>query len=586
MPVESFRFGEFELDGGACELLRDDRRVRLQEKPRQLLTRLLLHRGKLVTREVLQAELWPADLHVDREHGLNAAMRKLRQALGESATEPRYIETVPRQGYRFIAPVTVKTAQEPVRPMLLAVLPLRSPQPNPTSGYLAEGLTEEMITQLGRLDPRRLGVIAHSSVLKYGEQTTDLDRVAHELGVDLCLEGTARSEAGRIRVSVQLVRVEDRVVVWSNSYENEASDLFAIQRDVSARVAEALELELLPERSQIPAPDPEAHDAYLRGSSCWNQRTPESLREALDWFRRSVAIAPRFAAAHAALAECYHLFEDYGMESPGEAFPLARTAALRALELDPLLPQAHTALAFIRHRFDRDWQQAEDDYRRAVELNPSSSYAHHRLAEFLSQLLRHEEAFESIGRARRIDPFSTAVRTVEAWILFHARRYPEAERVTRSILDGSPRFAVARFVLGRVLAQCGSKQQALVETRQAADDAPDNSFILAAVGVMAARAGQQELSEKMLASLARMGRNRFVSPYLTAKINVALGRFDRALQLLEEAVDVRSGWVVDLAVDPELDDLRGYPGFAALSFRVGLPVRMQAEQPRQEPKRQ
>ncbi len=565
-----YRFGEFELDTPARELRRDGRRIRLQDKPWRILTRLLNQAGRLVPRGDLQRELWPDDVHVDRDHGLNAAMRKLRRALGESASQAAFIETVPRYGYRFVAPVTADMGPEAARPPLLAVLPLRNRGVVTGDDYVLDGLTEELIAELGCLAPGRLQVIAHSSVGKYSGGPSDLDDVARELGVDLVLEGSVTRNEERTRLTLQLVRVADRVVVWSDSSDETASGLVVLGKRLADQVARAMQLDVSESETPPATPDSEAYDAYLKGNSCWNRRTPEALVQALEWFERAVTRAPTFAPAFAALAECHNLREDYGVEAPREAFPRALAAVERALELDPMLAQAYTARGYIRHRFEWRWREAEQDYRRAIEINPSSSYAYHRYAEYLSQLQRHDEAMATIRRALGLDPFSLALRTVEGWILFHAGRDREAASACRSELDDAPRFATARFVLGRVLARDGSYRAALDESRRALLDAPDNSFVRSGVAVVAARAGEKALAEEILASLEQTGERRFVSPYLTGKIHAALGNDEKALEALVEAVRERSGWVTDLAVDPEFADLRSRAAFVALMKEVGV----------------
>jgi tetratricopeptide (TPR) repeat protein len=422
---------------------------------------------------------------------------------------------------------------------------------------------------LGRIDPARLNVIADSSVRNCIERSPDMAAIIESLGVDLLLEGSARRQHGRVRVSVQLVRGRDRVVMWSNSYESTEADLLTIQADLADQAAAALELKLLAKGPDAPALDPAALDAYLRGCACWNQRTPEALAQALECFREATAGAPRFAAAHAALAECYNLTEDYGVRPPREAFAAARAAAARALELDSTLPQALTAQAFVRHRFDRDWEQAQRDYRRAIELNPSSSNAHHRYAEYLSQCLRHDEAVAGIARARRVDPFSAAVRAVEIWILYHARRYEQARLLCNRMLDEAPRFALARHLLGRILLQLGSPEEALSESRQAVEHAAGSPFIVAGRGVAAAAAGRKDEARQVLDDLRKLRDSRFVSPFFEAKIHAASGESDAALGELARAVELRSGWATDLAVDPELDVLRGQPAFSRMLRSVG-----------------
>ena len=571
------RFGPYEADFKTGELRKHGLRIRLQEKPFQVLALLIAEPGEVVHREEIKQALWPPGTHVDFEHSLNTTMNKLRRALHDQAAKPRFIETLARRGYRFIAPVE-HTSPAPTarRKTMLAVLPFANLSGDREQEYFSDGLTEEMLTRLARLHPQRLGVIARTSIMRYKNTEKDVGAIGAELGVAYILEGSVRRAGGKVRITTQLIQVEDQTHLWAESYDRELEDVFAIQSDVAEQIARSLALELFPAESSIPArtltTDPETHELYLRARHHWNARTPESLRKTFDYLKQALATDPAFATAYAGLADAFNLSVDYGLFPPARAFPQAQAAALKACELEDGLAQPHAALAFIKHRFDWDWTAAEEEYLRSIQLNPNYATAHHWYAEFLSQMGRHDQALERIGCARLLDPLSLIILSVESWLLYHARRYDQASRKCKEIFDLDPNFPVAHYVLGRVLLQQDKPNEAVSECQLAVSHSRGNPFMLSALGLACAAAGKKKQARKTLDDLAALADTRHISPYLKAKIHLGLEEDDVALDLIENAFEERDGWLADLRVDPELHPLRSHPRFQKLLQRMNFPA--------------
>ncbi len=565
-----FRFGVFEADVQRHELRRRGLRIHLQEKAFSILTLLLSRPGELLSREEIRGVLWPGGQHLDFEHGLNVLIGKLRAVLGDSAASPRFVETVRGQGYRFIAPVKAPSAKG--SRLLVAVLPFENLGGDASQELLSDGLTEEILTTLGSLRPRRLGVIARSSVMPFKGAAVSVTELARELGVGHVVEGSVRLVGTRARISVQLIEVHDQSCLWTRSYERDLGDVLGLQREVAEEVVRALAPALLPSpepSSADPAPlprssiDGEAYTLYLKARHAYSQRTPEGLRETIALLVAAIRREPGYARAHAALAEAYATSVEYGTV-PADGFRQAMSSADRALSLDPTLVQPHAVRAVVRHRYDWDWAAAEKAYRHALWLNPSAATTHQGLAELHSQMGRHNAAREEIRLASQLDPLSLILRGVEAWLCFHARRYDQALAICDEVLARQPEFLVAHFVRGRGLVQLRRHDEAVAACQRAVAGPESSAFALAALGVARAAAGQGEEARSELDRLRHLAGDTFVSPYLLAKVHAALGESERALDLLEEAWRMRSSWLADLKVDPELDILRSQPRFVGL----------------------
>src|SRR5579871_1025276 len=482
-PQGHYSFGMFTVDLRSGELRKHGIRVKLQQRPFQLLVALLETPGETVTREELRQRLWSDGTFVNFDQSISSSVNKLRNALNDSSTHPRFVETVGSRGYRFLADVRLVpangdstrkdspdkvpdesplSAQDQPRPeasrrwmvplataaivasalagfflwgpsrarsaapsgrVMLAVLPFDNLTGDAGQDYFSDGLTEEMITQMGRLDPQRLGVIARTSVMTYKHRQEAIEQIGRELGVQYVLEGSVRREADKVRIAAQLIQVKDQTPLWARQYDRELKDLLLLQDEISQEISDETQIAFANKKPTAPAVQssltPQAYDAYnlyLQGQFFLNKRTVKGLNEAIQYFEQATAKDPNFARAYAGLADSYALMGGYSGVPQAHFAQKARAAALRALEIDEALPEAHTALALIVENYDWDWQTAEKEYRRAIELNPNYATAHHWYAEYLTWRGRFDEALQESERARQLDPLSLIITADEGAI--------------------------------------------------------------------------------------------------------------------------------------------------------------------------
>ena len=472
----------------------------------------------MVTRQQLQARLWPADTYVSFDEGLNTAIRKLRVAFGDSAENPRFIETASRRGYRFIAPVesglipspsppaatvaakprpsshktrwiaftvvvfavcvlalflrTAAHRKSPLGKIMLVVLPLENFTGDSQQDYLADGITEEIIAQLGSLDPHHLGVIARTSAMRYKHTQKSAAQISREVGADYLLEGSIRHSGDRIRVTAQLVQASDQSHLWADSYDRELSDVLRIESDIAGSVASEIRLTLSQEIHQRLAAarrtNVEAHDAYLRGLQGWNLRTRDGFQQAIANFTRATELDPGYAPAFAGLARVYSLAPIFAGVPAGEAAPKALEAANRALSLDETLADAHCALGFVKGHYEYDWPAAEREFRRAIELEPNNAYAHLFYSNsYLSPLGHHEEAIAEMRRAMELDPLSPHIQSFAGVTFKWARRYNDSLAQFQKVNQTDPNFPLNHERLAQLYAFLGRYDEAIIEERKA-----------------------------------------------------------------------------------------------------------------------
>lgn len=619
-------FDSFELDVRTAELRRNGVLVKLQQQPLRVLALLARRSGDLVTREEIKREIWSNETFVDFDQGLNFCIKQVRSALGDHADTPRYIETLPRRGYRFLAPVAVRGASrraeaseavavdgaEKKRPrspralgvaiaaillaaasgayyatragraksseaprVSLVVLPFQNLSSDPEQEYFSDGLTDEMIAQLGRLDPKRLAVIARGSSMQYKNRVTDVASVGRELGVDYVVEGSVRRGGDRVRITAKLIKAQDRTQIWSESYERDLKDILDLQSEVARDVARGVRITLSPaaERrlSSSRAVDPEAYKLYLQGRFYWNQRDAAGLLRSIQSFTQALDRQPDNALAYVGLADARIVLVDQGNMSAHEGMPKAKDAALKALSLDPDLAEAHASLAMIRGTFDWEWASAEASFRRAIELNPNYPTAHHWYSHLLRSLGRFEEAIAQTREARTLDPLSLIINNNVGSALFYAGKYTEAESQYRRVLEINARFAPGHWGLGRVSLRMGRTDQAIAFHEKAVEFSARDAGYLCTLGHALAEAGRTREAQKILAEVEAMAKVRYVAPYDLALVHAGLGDRQGALDLLERAVDERYTGVRQLRIDERLESLRGEARFEALCRRVGLP---------------
>jgi TolB-like protein len=561
------RFGVFEVDFRNGELRKSGIRLKLPGQPLQVLEVLLEQPGTVIARDELRRRLWPADTFVDFDNALNTAVNKLREVLCDTATNPRFIETLPRRGYRFVGHVDLpaKAALHHSRPML-AVLPFVNLGGDPEQEYFSDGLTEEMISQLGRRHSARLGVIARTSAMQYKGTHKSIHEIARELGVEFVLEGTVRRGGDRVRITAQLIRAADQVHLWAESYDRTVVDILAIQTEVANQIDRSLAMELLPDE-QASALNTAAYEAYLKGRFHWNRRTEEGFKKAMACYQQAIELDANYAQPYVGLTEIYSVLGLYGVlgwkrfTPPGDIAGKAKAAAAKALEIDDSLPEAHTALAFARLVHDWDWRGAEKEFQLALKLNSNQAMTHFWYAFLLAAVARFDEAIAETKAALALDPLSLVANTHLGWILYLSRQDDEALKQLNSALEMDPDFAMAHGYLGVFYFHKMRYREAQREFGKAFKSV-GNPAVFAALRECYTEARKGKPSHAVPGDL--------LSPYLRAIVQLSVGRKEEAMDSLERAYEERSGWLINLAVEPTLDGLRSDPRFGALLRRLGL----------------
>jgi TolB-like protein len=575
MDSEIFRFASFELNCRSRELREGTRCVRLQDQPFEILRLMLEHPGDVVTRDDLRHRLWPEGTFVDFEHSLNAAVKRLRAALGDDADHPRFIETVPRRGYRFIAPVGTSEAvvlAVPPPQLRLVVLPFSNLSDDSAQEYFSDGLTEEMIAQLGTLCRGRIGVLARWSSMVFKGSLQRAREVGETLRADYLLEGSVRREGSRVRITARLIETREETQLWSETYERAMTDYLSVQTEVAARIARSLAMELAPAPpAETPAPDANAYQAYLKGRYYWNKPGDSGLEQALRYFGEGLTIAPTFAAAHAAMARAMVARAEYYRDVPRVALECARKAARRALELDPNQAEAHLAIADVRRMLDHDWSGAESSYVTAIALNPSYEGARRSLAVMLSMFARHSEAVRESERATELDPFCLVMATSAAWTRYAAGDYGAAIAKCRFAIDLDPEYLPARRMLGAAYLRMNRLQEALAVLEEAATIGSPDPVVLSWLAHAKGVTGSQDEARRLLSRIHALEHVRHVPAYHLALAYVGLGDIGKAFELLERACLDRDPVLPGVTVEPRFDLLRDDPRYFELLERLNMP---------------
>lgn len=611
-----FRFGAFEFDAQAHELRKHGLRIKLSGQPVSILETLLERPGEVVTREDLRKRLWPAGTYVDFEHGVNTAIKKLRQALGDSAESPRFIETLARTGYRFVAPLNQAADNAPpvavgkqrrfvrlpaalaVVALLaliattfavlrekrgartdsgsirsLAVLPLANLSGDPSQEYFVEGMTDTLRQHLEGI--RALRVVSRTSSIYYRGRNKPLREIAREMNVDAVVDGSVSRSGSRVRITVELIQAANDTRLWSGSYDRDLKDVFALQSEVAQKIASEMRVTLAPaDRERLArghTADPEAYLAYARGRFFWNRRTEKDFKKAIGYFQQAIERDPNYALAYDGLADCWDTLGWFGYLAPAETFPHAKAAVAKALDLDGSLAEAHTSLAGISHFYDRDWAAAEREFRRAIDLNPNYSNGHHWFSEFLSLVGRHEEAIAEEERARELDPLSVVISSSVGTRYFYARRYDKAIEQCRHAVEMDPKYVHVHVVLGHTFEQKHMFPEAIAELKKAAGLSSGSPLYLASLAHAYGVSGNSSEARKIRDRLVTLSKERYVSSFDLAVASLGMGETDRTFALLAQAVDERSPRVEVLGVDPRFDGLRGDARFKSLIARIGLP---------------
>jgi TolB-like protein/DNA-binding winged helix-turn-helix (wHTH) protein/Tfp pilus assembly protein PilF len=630
------RFGVFEVDLLAGELRKHGLQVRLQEQPFQLLAILLEHSGEVVSREELKKKLWPADTFVDFDHGLNKAINKIRGALSDSAESPRFVETVARRGYRFLAEVRVvgrapvrspepaieglSQPQDPNRAALsgepighkrltpswawggisgsvlvlllvvlaawtfrsrnrpppvirsLAVLPLESLSGDASQDYFADGMTDELITDLGQISALR--VISRTSVMSYKGARKKLPQIARELNVDAVVEGTVLRSGNQVRIAAQLIQAFDDKHLWAQSYEGDLRDTLALQNQVARAIAEQIRISLNPQEQaalkNVKVVNPQAYESFLKGRYFWNKRTANGLRAAVAYFNQAIEEDPGYAQAYSGLADAYALLGDwqYAVMTPKEALPKAKAAAIKALEMDNTLGEAHNSLAFCLDGFDWDFESAGKEFQRAIELNPSYATARHWYAWHLSLVGRDKQAIEEMKKAQNLDPLSLIINADLAELFLIAHSYEESIEQSRKTIEMDSNFALGHNQLAQAYLQKQMYSEAIAELQKAIQISGGSPTFTANLARAYAGSGRRNPAIDLLNDLKKGAKPGYSHASEIAVVYAALGDKDQAMTWLEKGYEERFNPGVLLR--PGFDPLRSDPRFHDLVRRIGL----------------
>jgi TolB-like protein/Flp pilus assembly protein TadD len=548
--------------------------LRLEPKVMQVLVLLAAHAGQVVAKERLIQTVWPDTFVTDDV--LTRAISELRRVFGDDARESRFIQTIPKSGYRLIAPVSSSGADQGIAAhgqavhlgTTIAVLPFEH-LGGPERVYLTDGLTEETSASLGQIDPGHLIVKGRTSTKRYKSTPKSFAEIGQELGVEYLVEGSVRAESGRLRVTSKLIRVRDQAQIWAESYESEPGSMLELQRELSAAIARQVRLRLSPERLGTLAPrhtrNAEAYDLYLRGRHLWNQLTPETNRSAVAFYEQATQLDPEFALAWAGLADAYSASPINSDVLPSEVAAKARRAAAHAFASGADLAETQTALGTVSYWLDWDWPAAETAYRKATELDPSYSQAHRLLGVVLSAMGRHEEARRAMSRARELDLYPMQY-ALSAHVELLAHDYPSALEFATQATALDPSFWIGWFQLAQTYERLGKDERAL-EALKRAEVSGGNSKMVSLRGYILAKLGRPNEAEDVLRTLKSIARGRYVPPYAMALVHAGLGQRDSAFEWLNRAYDQRDVHLTFLAQDPKWDDFRKDARFRELIER-------------------
>lgn len=563
------RFGRFELDRRNFELRRDGKAVKIEKSPLELLLVLAERAGKLVLQEEAAELVWGKNVHIEVGSALYTAVKKIRIALGDTSKNPKYIETAPRKGYRFVAKCNQprqrrEEAVRSARPML-AVLPLENLSGDRDQEYFSDGMTEEIITELGRISTQELGVLARTSVMRYKRTRKNIREIGRQLGVDYLVEGSVRRDGGRVRIAVQLIRADDETHLWTEVFERATREVLRIQADVAQAVAEAIRIRLLSKAEQKRDVEPDLYDLYLRGRFFQGQLIPPALRKAIACYERVLSRSGDFAPAWAALAECYVRLPITSDIPPVQAFPQAKEAAERAIGADSSLGAAYAARSGVGFWHLWNWKSALADSAEAEARNPSLAEAYLLRSHVHSNLGMHREAIFEIAQAKKLDPFSRIISTLHGQFHYQAgqRFYGEAEELLRYALVVDPQFWVAHVDLSKIWGMQGKYAKAVAAAQRAYRYSHGNGEATSLAGWAHAMAGQKALARKKLQDLEHQRKKRYVPPIHKALILAGLGETNASLDEIDRALEERDVRLVFLLVEPRWDPLRGNGRFQA-----------------------
>jgi len=566
-------FDLFELDLQAGELSHDGHKVRLQEQPFKLLALLIEHSGQVVSREDIRQTLWPADTFLDFDHSLNKAINKLREALGDSAEVPRFIETLPKRGYRFLVPVNDHPHSKGGSAIdSIAVFPLYTSLPDPDLEYLSVGIPGSIVHSLSHIPGLR--VIAWNSVSHAQNRVDDPLAIGRTLRAKVVLIGRIWQRDTKLRLHVDLLDTANGEAIWGEQYDRDLAELFAIHDDIAREVSARLRVKLSGEDTTLLTKryteDVEAYQLYVRARRWCEKRSAEGFKRGAEYLTRAIELDPNFALAHAELAQVISVPCYYGAVDPNVAYPKARAAATRALELDADLPEAHEVLATTLKNYDWNWAEAEKEYIRAIELNSNYSHSHYHYSYFLFESGRSDEAILEATEALNRDPISGLLNAGLAWVLLNTRHYERCIKQAHTAIEVDPNMVLCRWSLASAYEELGEYE--------AANDAYEKGFALGApialgkafVAHLRAREGRPQDAWNILRELETLSKTRFVPEVAFAIIYDGLKEADLACASLEKACERRETNLVQIKAHPCFDSVRHHSRFQEVERRVGL----------------
>jgi len=557
-------FGPFRLEPAERQLRRDGKPLPLTPKAFDTLLVLVENAGRAVGKDELMEKVWPGTSV--EEATLAQNIFALRKALAGA----QHIETVPKFGYRFVTPVREVAA--PARKVVLAVLPFENLSGDVAQEYFSDGLTDEMIAQLGRLNPAQLGVIARTSAMKYKQTAKTVSEIGRELSVSYVVEGTVRRAGSRVRVTAKLVQVADQTQVWSESYDRAFDDVLGLQSEIAQAIAREIKIKLTPAAAKRLADSgaisPQAHEAYLKGRYFWSKRTEDALQKGIVHFQEAITHEPRYAAAYDGLSDSYVMLACRGVLPARQTFQKARQAVLKALEIDGALGEGYATLAHLRLH-DWDWTDLDADFRRALELNPAHAFAYYWYGEYLLAMGRVDESIAMVTTAHAMDPLSSVLSAAFSMLLYLARRYDAAVDRLNEALDLDAGHFLLHLRLGLVYLQTGLPEAAIDEMQNAVSLSGRSTETLAGLAQAYGAAGRRADMQAILAELDEQSAQRYVSPYNLARVHAASGDADLAFTWLERAWEERNPDLIELVSEPVFDPVRPDPRFADLLRRVG-----------------
>jgi len=545
------KFGGFELAPSTFELRRGARIVKVEKLAMELLLFLVSRRESVVSREAIAEKLWGKDVFVDSEDGINTAVRKVRKALGDNPEKARFVQRIPGRGYRFIAPVFEEYRHETSNRVLLAVLPFANFGDNSAEDYFSDGMTEETIANLGSISPEHLGVIARTSSMTYKNTSKSISQIGKELSVDFVLESSVRREGSRIRITAQLIRVDDQTHVWAENYDRDAAGIIAVQAELGRAIADKV-VASLPSRYErrMQTASPEAFDLYLRGRYYCSQRSRMSITRAIDFYNQALALDPNYSLSYAGLADAYATLPITSDYSSAECRHAGMAAAEKAVSLNENGAEEQVALAACSFWLTWDWDTAIRAASRAIELNPSYALAHFYLAHTLSNLGRHPEAEREMKIANELDPFSVHLRAIHAQMLYQAGRFEAAAASARRAIALNPNVWLGHIMLAKTEIAAREFRSALTSLQRAFELSGGNSETLALKVVGLAALGEMEQAREIMTLLKESTPTRCVPPCNIAMACSGLKEYDGALQYLQLAAEQNDVRLRYLPVDP------------------------------------